>query len=124
MKKIERAVSALKALGIESAQALHTTAGADPTMVGISPEDAMKMLLLTEEDTAKLIQFSERVLGSVKTETKNVMGLLTRLVKLSQHSPDLCTKGEHITDSFATGGRRGHVLTRCLACTKTWDGYD
>ena len=124
MKKIEQAVRALKALGIDSAQGLHITSGADPTMVGISPEDAMKMLLLTEEDTAKLIRFSERVLQSVKSETTKVVNILARLQKLATHTPDLCVKDEHITDSFATGGRRGHMLTRCLACDKTWDGYD
>jgi len=117
-KKAERAAAALRAVGIKSAEATHTG------RVTLSPEDSMKMLLLTQEDGLKLIEMEQRVRRGIKSEVCALQERLARLAKLANHSADLCKKGKHILDSYATGGRDGHVSTNCLACDHHVDGYD
>jgi len=115
--KAEKAAAALRAVGIESAWAENTS-------VSVTPEDAMKLLLLTDSDTVKLVEFAERARHNIAAEVGNVKAKLDRLQRLAGHSPELCKKGDHVLDSFATGGRNGHVLTRCLCCDYSVDGYD
>ena len=55
---------------------------------------------------------------------KELKGQMVRLEKLAAHSPELCKQGKHITESYATGGRSGHCVTRCLVCDYRQDGYD
>lgn len=84
----------------------------------------MKMLLLTDEDSQKVFDGERKIRAGIKQEVKDLKARMSRLAKLANHSPQLCKKGEHITESFATGGRSGHCVTRCLACDHRVDGYD
>lgn len=96
----------------------------DKTLVTMSPEDAMKVLLITEDDVGKILKGEEKIRAGIKSQVSDIRGLLERLETLAKHSPELCKKGKHITESYATGGRSGHCVTRCLACDYRQDGYD
>jgi hypothetical protein len=118
-QKAKLAVQALRAVGIESARA----GDGDLKMVTISPEDAMKMLLLTDQDRDRLLSM-EKVQRGVLSGIGEVKSAVLTLEKLVTHTFAQCERGDHILDSYATGGRDGHVITRCLACsykTESWD---
>ena len=119
-QKAERAANALKAVGIVSAR----PGDGDYASVTVSPQDAMKMLLLTDSDAARVLESERKIRLGVKQEIEGIKKRIDRLERLANHSPDLCQKGEHILDSWATGGRSGHVRTICLACDFSQDGYD
>ena len=121
-EKVKRAASLLRSAGIESARAGVGQDGAFSVM--LTAEDALKMLLLTDSDAAKLLDGERMIRGGVMGEVRSLKKKLERLEKLASHSPELCKKGEHILDSYATGGRDGHVRTNCLACDYSQDGYD
>lgn len=114
-QKAKQAVQTLQAVGIESA-CLCTGLGGANSGVRVSPEDAMKMLLLTEGDTAGLLKTGEKIRLSMRQEVADIQAKMRTLFKLSSHSPERCNKGEHVTTSFPTGGSGGHVLISCLAC--------
>jgi len=116
-KKAEKAVQALKAAGLEFVrrQGEH---------VLMPPATALQMLLLTDDDAQRVFTAEQKIRAGVKREVEALQGKMARLVKLASHSPDLCKKGEHITDSWATGGRSGHCVTSCLVCDYRQDGYD
>lgn len=116
-EKALRAAEMLRSAGIKSAQAYNQ-------VVQITPEDAMKVLLITEEDVGQILKGEQRIRDGVKSEIKDLQERLARLAKLANHSPELCAKGKHIMESYATGGRSGHCVTRCLACDYRQDGYD
>jgi len=116
-QRAEKAATALRAVGLKSA-------GAEHDYVCLSPDDAMRMLLLTYKDGEKLIKHERRIRASMIREMQEIRAKMDRLGRLTEHSPDLCEKGDHILDSWETGGRNGHVRTVCLACDYRQDGYD
>ena len=117
LQKADKAIKLMHAMGVESAQVGRLG-------ITISVEDAMKLLLLTDEDHQKFLDGERRIRAGIKSEVKDLKARMARLVKLANHSPQLCKKGEHITESYPTGGRSGHCVTRCLACDYRVDGYD
>jgi len=118
-QKAKQAVKALRAVGIETARA----GDGDLCMVTISPEDAMKMLLFTDADRQKLF-VSEKISASVRAGINKVEHELQTLKEIAAHTPEKCAKGDHILDSYTTGGRSGHVITRCLVCNYKTEGWD
>lgn len=120
-EKAKRAAEMLRNAGIKSAKS--SPGGAYKT-VEISPEDAMKMLLLTGEDVGRVLKSEERIRFGIRSQISDLKDRLARLEKMAKHSPELCAKGEHITESYATGGRSGHCVTRCLVCDFRQEGWD
>jgi Flp pilus assembly protein CpaB len=68
--------------------------------------------------------FEVRRAAAMKEEVARANGALSMALRVAAQTEEKCRQGDHVTRSHATGGRGGHVLTRCLCCDYTADGYD
>lgn len=49
---------------------------------------------------------------------------IEKVERIEEHSFEQCQKGEHLLESYATGGRGGHCISRCLLCKYRAEGWD
>lgn len=120
-KKAERAAEVFQSMGFKS---VGVTGTGDSGCIVLSADDAMKLLLLTEEDTVAALDHDQRVRNTLAEEIANTRKLLTRMEQISTHKFTQCKMGDHVIDSYVTGGRDGHVITRCLVCDFKQEGWD
>lgn len=57
-------------------------------------------------------------------QKKKITALEQELANLKSHTPEKCKTGKHILYSWVTGGRNGHVITRCQICDYKREGWD
>jgi hypothetical protein len=49
---------------------------------------------------------------------------IKKVEEIENHTYDQCRTGEHLLESFATGGRDGHCVSHCLICDYKTEGWD
>lgn len=116
--KIDQAASTLRAVGLSSAR------GTADGRISMTPEDSMRSLLLANPEALKLLYFSAKQRRAFADEADRLRGEIKLIETLATQLPEDCAEDRHVTRSEATGGKRGHVLTWCLCCDYTADGYD
>ena len=116
LQKADRAVEVLQAMGVE-AKSINGR-------VCMHPDEAMKLVMTTDEDREQILKHSGQIQAALIRQTKDITSRLARLEQIARHTAEMCARGEHITEGHATGGRSGHYVTHCLVCPYKQEGWD
>lgn len=49
---------------------------------------------------------------------------IEQVERIEEHTVEQCTVGDHLLESYATGGRSGHCVSRCVICDYKAEGWD